>query len=333
MDQYIAFRSAIDSQPDQMSHTARAVTDALAAQSVAPWQRHETVAVVGMGASSHAGTVFVEALRAAGQRAVNLDASAVARYPAGAHLADHVIVISESGRSPEPIAAATTLGVPPIVLTNNLASPAARLADVLIPLGEVADSSVHTVGYVATLVALAGVAQACGVDLVDPASLAGVAAATLADVTAVSPALAEAISGRRFLDIVGQGLAYGSAHEAALLFREATGTPTAAHETIQYLHGPMEACGRTGAALIYGDAREHGIAQQLRDAGVQVWQFDWAPGPADPGLIRLSQPADGYAAAVAQVIVAQLVAADLADLRGIQAGQFRFQQTDTKLPL
>jgi len=333
MEQYTTFRAAIDSQPDCLARTARVATDALADQAPPPWQPGDTVAVVGMGASTHAGTVLVEALRAAGHRAVNIDASAVAHYPDGAHLADHLIVISESGRSPEPIAAAQRLGLPPIVVTNDPTSPAADLADVLVPLGGVVDSAAHTVGYTATLVALAAVAQAYGWPLVDPFSLADVAAAALADFGPPSPAVAEAIGSRRFLDIVGQGLAYGSAHEAALLFREGTGTPTAAHETIQYLHGPMEGCGRTAAALLYGDAREHGIASQLRQAGVYVHQLDTHPGEPAPGLIRTSRAVDGYAATITQAIVAQVVTAELAEQRGVEAGQFRFRQTDTRLPV
>jgi len=332
MNEYIGFRAAIDSQPEWMARTAEVAGEALGSRTLQPWDRRETVAVIGMGASTHAGTVFVEGLRAAGQRAVNIDASAVAHYPAGASLADHVILISGSGRSPEPIAAAERLGVPPVVLTNEPDSPAAELADVLVPLGGFADCGVHAIGYTATLVALAALAGAYGVPLADPASLAQVAADTLADLDPLASAIAGAIDSRRFLDIVGQGLAYGSAQEAALLAREATGTPTAAHETMQYLHGPMEGCGRTGAALIYGDEREHAIAQQLREAGVLVYQLDTHPGEDTPGIIRTSHPVDGYAAAVAQIIAAQVVTDELAKQRGVDVGKFRFRQSDTKLP-
>ena len=142
MDSREDFRTAIESQPRWMARAAELAAKALGARTLTRWAPGETVAVVGMGASTHAGTVFVEALRAAGQRAVNVDASAVAHYLAGCPLADHVIVISESGRSPEPIAAARWWGIRPIVVTNVPASPVAEVADLVVPLGGFTDSGV-----------------------------------------------------------------------------------------------------------------------------------------------------------------------------------------------
>ncbi|MCL2464453.1 MAG: SIS domain-containing protein, partial [Micrococcales bacterium] len=325
------FRTAIVSQPTWMASAAAAAAEVFAGRHPAPWAPGETVAVVAMGASTHAGAVFVEALRIAGVRAVNLDASGIAHYPQGFRPADHLIVISESGRSPEPIAAATRLGGRPVVITNEPDSPVAQLADVLVPLGGFTDSGVYTIGYTTTLVALAAVARAHGVDLGDPQRLVHLAQVALTDFDPVAAQVARALDACGFADIVGQGVAAGSAQAAALLFRESTALATAAYETLQYLHGPMESCGAGTGVLLFGDGRERGIATQLRAAGATVVAAVTEPGADEPGVHRLSVAADGYPAAVPQVVFAQLVAAELAALRHRDVGRFGFPQPDTKL--
>jgi len=317
MEQRADFDQAIASQPQWMRLAAELAGEALGAAPLTPWTAGQTVAVVGMGASTNAGAVLVAALRQAGLRAVNLDASAVADYPPGYDAADHVIVVSESGRSPEPIAAAARLGVRPIVVTNDPASPVTQGAALVVPLGGFTDSGVYTIGYTTTLVALAAIAAAHGVQLTDPAALAGVAQAALSDFAAAAPSLAAGLDGRCFLDIVGRGVSAGSAQAAALLFREAPGLASAPFETLQYLHGPMESSGPNSATMLFGDGRERGIADQLRAAGALVIQLSAAP---------------GYAGAVTEIVFAQLIAAELARRRGVQVGQFRFPQPDTKLP-
>jgi len=319
MGEKAEFREAIASQPDWMGKAAKLAADALAAHPKVPWSPGETVAVVGMGSSTNAGAVFVAALREIGVRAINLDASAVARFPEGYKPADHVIVVSESGRSPEPIAAAARLGVEPIVVTNDPTSPVAAGARLVAPLGGFVDSGVYTIGYTTTLVALASIAEAFGATFVDPATLAGVADMALARYAAGASSLAANLDERRSLDIVGQGPSAGSAQAVALLFREACGMATAPFETLQYLHGPMESCGPHTATMLFGDGRENGIAAQLRDASTLVIQF-----VAQFGAVP-------YAAAVEEIIFAQLLAAELAGQRGIKVGEFRFPQPDTKL--
>jgi len=266
-------------------------------------------------------------------RAVDIDASAFSHYPQGFVPGDHVIVISESGRSPEPIAAARRMGIKPIVITNEMASPVAELSDVVVPLGGFKDSGVYTIGYTTTLVALAAIAEAGGVPIADAAGLADVAQIALADFDGQLVDVAAALDKAAFLDIVGQGTSAGTAQACALLFRESTAMPTAWHQTVQYLHGPMEPCGPASAVLLFGDGRERAMAAQLRDAGALVIGFSTQPGDADPGMHRLSVPAEGYAGAVAEAVFAQCLAADLAELRHRAVGKFKFPQDDTKLPV
>ncbi|MCL2653305.1 MAG: hypothetical protein FWD63_05915 [Propionibacteriaceae bacterium] len=324
------FREAIAAQPVWLQKAADLAGEALTGVTQ-HWGADETVAVVGMGASTNAGAVFVASLRERGVRAVNLDASSVSRFPPGYQPADHVIIISESGRSPEPIAAMARLGVTPIVVTNDPASPVTAGAGLVVPLGGFVDSGVYTIGYTTTLVALAAVASSFGVQVADPGALAVVAETALQDFASAAPALAEALDERWFLDIAGQGPSAGSAQAAALLFREAPGLATSPFETLQYLHGPMESSGPHSATMLFGDGRENGVAAQLRDAGALVIQLVTHPG-GTPGAYHLSKAADGYAGAVAEIVFAQLIAAELAARRGVKVGDFRFPQKDTKLP-
>ena len=333
MENRESFTTAILSQPQWMRRAAELAAGSLGHYDVAQWRANETVAVIGMGSSTNAGAVFCEALRAAGVRAVNIDAAAVEHYPAGFRPGDHVIVVSESGRSPEPIAAAQKMGAESIVVTNDVASPVASLSARVIPLGGFTDSGVYTIGYTTTLVALAAIAQAAGVCIADPLQLAGVAESALADFYGRLAGLGASLNEAAVLDIVGQATGQGSAQAAALLFRESCGLATAAHQTIQYLHGPMESCGVGSAVLLFGDAREKQIAAQLRDAGVLVARMVASPGESEDGVYRTSVAAgSGYEAAVAEVVFAQCVAAELAALRGRDVGHFKYPQNDTKLP-
>jgi len=328
MEQHQDFWTAIASQPDCMRHAAELASQVMADAHVTAWGPSETIAIAGMGSSTNAGAVFTEAMRQAGRRVINLDASAVAHYPERCDLADHLIVISESGRSPEPIAAAKRIGLKPVVITNVPGSPVCELSDVVVPLGGFMDSGVYTIGYTTTLVALAAIAQAHGVTLADPASLGDVAESVLQNFGQELGDDAEALNRASFLDIVGQGVSAGSAQAAALLFRESTQMPTAAHQTIQYLHGPMECVHPGNAVLVFGEGREDALVSQLDGAGASVFQFvgnAWA-------TRALGVPTSGYATAVADIVYAQCLAAQLSALRGIQVGKFRFSQPDTKLP-
>jgi len=333
MDERQDFATAISQQRKCMEEAAKLASAALETHPITPWAVWDTIAVVGMGSSSNAGAVFCEALRAVGVRAVNVDAAAVANYPAGFCPAERVIVISESGRSPEPIAALRRMGTNPIVITNDPSSPVAKLSDFVVPLGGFKDSGVYTIGYTTTLVALAAIAAAHGVTIADPSTLGRVADDVLSEFAMVAGGIAVVLDKAYFLDIVGQGTGQGSAQAAALLFREACALPTAAHQTIQYLHGPMESCSNLGAVMLFGDGRERGIAEQLRQAHVPVVHFAATPGLDDGDTFRLSHPATGYATAIAEVVFAQAIAAQLAGLRHRDVGRFHFTQPDTKLPV
>ncbi|MEA5054638.1 MAG: hypothetical protein VB093_14465 [Propionicimonas sp.] len=329
MENRIDFGDALASQPRWLERADSLAALALAAHPLPAWAPGETVAVIGMGAATNAGTAFVEGLRQAGVRAVNLDASAASGYPVD-RLADHVVLISESGRSPEPIAVAQTLPAGRrVVITNDPGAPLAQYGDVVIPLGGFTDSGVYTIGYTTTLVALARLARTAGVDLGDPAGFAGVATQALAAAAPHAASLAERLDGFSSLDIVGQGTSYGSAVAVALLVREAAGLASAPYETYQYLHGPMEGVRPPLGVLVFGDGRERALTTQLAQAGVDVIRFVADTSGADAR--HLGRSTTGLATTVAEVVFTQVIVAELARRRSMRIGNWRFPQPDTKL--
>ena len=103
------FVDAMRAQPEHLELARTTVGRSLDAAVLAPWRPGETVGIVAMGASSHSGHALVAVLAGAGVRAVNLVASELFFGAPGFQPADHYVLVSESGRSPEPIAAGRSL--------------------------------------------------------------------------------------------------------------------------------------------------------------------------------------------------------------------------------
>ena len=150
------FVDAMRSQPELLATARDNLIRDLDAATIAQWKPGETVGIVAMGASSHSGHALVSVLAAAGFRAVNLVASDLLLAAPGYQPADHYIIVSESGRSPEPIDAARSLTTGRRIGISNF--PGAQIAEVLdvaLGFGGFADSGVYTVGYTSTLMAYA----------------------------------------------------------------------------------------------------------------------------------------------------------------------------------
>jgi glucosamine--fructose-6-phosphate aminotransferase (isomerizing) len=139
---------------------------------------------------------------------------------------------------------------------------------------------------------------------------------------------------RRAIDCVGAGPALGTADEASLLIREAARIPVSPSEMRHYLHGPMEAMGAATGVVIFGAGREIEIAQQLQAIGCPVLlvttRADVAEGPL---LTVVSVPAheNVIAQGILDILIAQLLAAELSDAAGLTDTKFRYPQTDTKI--
>jgi fructoselysine-6-P-deglycase FrlB-like protein len=327
------FRDALAEQPERLASSGKAVRERIAELSLEPW-REGVLGTVAIGASSHAAHAFTGRLVRGGRRAAALDAADVFD-PSTAFLADSYVIVSEGGRSRETIEAARALaGRPRLAMTNEPGSPLVARVDEVLALEHGPDSPVYVVGYTATLQAFGLLAEALdgrseGDDwptLPDrlatmSSAIGGVveqAAAAFADVTAV--------------DVVASAAFRSTAHEGALLLREATRTPASAFETYQYLHGPMESLGPHAGCVVIGDDREVELARFLAGTGTPTVLITSAPVDPSRGLVVVDVPELPLASrAILQVLPLQHLAGELAGIRGLHIGQFRYHQTDTKV--
>jgi fructoselysine-6-P-deglycase FrlB-like protein len=331
MDYY----EAVAAQPDRLDSSAQAVRHALSGVDLEPWRTGQ-LGIASMGASSHAANALVHRLARHGRRAVNLDASDVMSLGSMADLADSYVFVSEGGHSRETVAAARALGAAPkLALTNQPTAPIADVVDVVIGLGHGDDSKVYTVGYTATVQAFGLLATALdGQDEgVDWSAVPGLMRDTLAELAPVAPGLAATLGRAGSIDFVGSGASRASVAEAALLFRESTRTSTAAYDTYQYLHGPMESLTPAHAVVLFGDDREIELARYLAGVGVTTVLVTATARAVGPEVAALRLPAaPPLVTSILQILPAQLIAGELARQRGLGIDGFLYHQDDTKVP-
>ena len=321
------FAAAVAAQPENLKRTRRSVGAALSELRLPQWLPGQTVAVVSMGASSHSANALVAALAASGLRGMNITASDFALYPAGYQVADHYVLVSESGRSPEPIAAAGSMTTGRrIGITNFPASRLAGVTDFLLPLGGFIDSGVYTIGYTATLLTYALLLEAVGVPgwATDVDAIPGLVQQAIAAHGVTGQAAARSLEHASAIDFVGRGISSAAAAEGALVFREGTRRPTAAFETYQYLHGPMEGVGERTALVVLGDGRELTLIDSVLGTGAKVILITTAdramlanPEHEDLTVIQLPLELTGFARAIVEMVVLQLCAGALADFDGV----------------
>jgi fructoselysine-6-P-deglycase FrlB-like protein len=330
MDYY----EAVASQPANLESSAQTVRGGLGGVDLQPW-RNGQLAVVSIGASSHAANTLVSRLLRRGRRAVNLDASDVMFLGPPLDVADSYLFVSESGRSRETIAAAQLAPVGRrLGLTNDPAAPLSEVLDAVIGLGHGEDSRVYTVGYTATLQAFGLLATAIdGVDDGDDwAALPGLVRETLATLADRAVAVAESFVELSSIDFVGHGASFAAAAEGALLTREATRTSTATYATYQYLHGPMESLTPRQGCVLFGNDREVPLARFVADKGVPTVLITSGVAEEDENLSVLRIPAAAASSrAVLEILPVQLLVGELAKMRGLRIDGFLYHQDDTKI--
>ncbi len=197
------------------------------------------------GSSDHAATFgkyLIE--RYAGVPTVSFAPSISSVYAARQRMrGDVFIVLSQSGRSPDLLSAAQSAaeaGACVIAIVNTADSPLADIADQVIPVHAGTERSVAaTKSYIATLAALVHLVAKWTQDT----SLGG-ALDTLPDRlrdawrldwSAAVPLLVDANN----LFVVGRGLGFGIAQEAALKFKETCRLHAEAYSAAEVRHGPM----------------------------------------------------------------------------------------------
>ena len=324
------FDEGIALQPQSLTASAESVRRSLA--EVAPIEPGALVALVGIGASEHVARSAAPVWRALGIRAVAVSAAELqgSELP----LADVYVAMSESGRSAETVAALRGAPGRRIGITNDPEAPLAEVVDEVIPLGSGPDSPIYTTGYTATLQAVGLLGEHWAGTRSDWAALPEQVAQVTDESRTIVADVADAFQRARIVDVVATGASAATAGEGALMMRESARLHTAMHETFNYLHGPMEAVDAQAACVVVGAGRELRLARELAGLGCRTLLITTSKEVEDSDhltVLRLPEPPSPLAGAVLEILPLQLLAAEVADRRGLRADGFRYEQDDIKL--
>ena len=328
----MSYRSTVARQAESLADTLGAARSELEGINLAPLASG-VMAVTGVGASYAAAVVVAAELQRRGRRAFAVRSG---EMMAGYDIADTVLALSHRGRSVETVEALQKLPkAKSLAVTNNPESPLAKAATYHLRLNNGSDATPSSTGYTATLLA-AGLAVdsihgSGGAKWDDLASLTTQIQGRAAE---KMPRLAELFRDRRAIDCVGAGASIGTADGASLLMREAARLPASGYETRHYLHGPMESMDATTGVVLFGDARELALAQNLDEIGCPTLLVTSKTDIADSGkltVVHVPACGDLILRGIVDIFTAQLLAAELSDAAGLTDVKFRYKQSDTKI--
>ena len=154
-----------------------------------------------------------------------------------------VIVISQSGRSPDIIAQAKmakAAGAYCVALVNDETSPLTDIVDDVLPLKAGAEISVAaTKSYLATLSALLQLTAYWTQNDELISALAALPAAMQAMIDTPAQLTAESIAGVKNMVVLGRGLGYAITKEMALKLKEVSSIHAESFSSAEFLHGPV----------------------------------------------------------------------------------------------
>jgi glucosamine--fructose-6-phosphate aminotransferase (isomerizing) len=165
-------------------------------------------------------------------------------YSAKANLKGTVLIAtSQSGKSPDIVTAlqaAKQAGAFTVAFVNVIDSPLATEADVAIPLHAGPEKSVAaTKSYLATVAGIAHLVAAWAGDASLTNALNELPARMVQAWDLDWSKAAENLAGARDLYVIGRGVGFGAAQEAALKFKETCGLHAEAFSAAEVRHGPM----------------------------------------------------------------------------------------------
>ena len=232
------------------------------------------------------------------------------------------IALSQSGRSPDLLAAAAAAkaaGAVILALCNSPDAPLIAVADLVIALRAGVETSVAaTKSYLATLAALIRMVAAWTQDAALESAVETLPAlmdqSWALDWSAALPLLESAAH----LYVVGRGLGLGAAQETALKCKETCGLHAEAFSSAELRHGPYALLGPGFPALLFAqrDATQAGVealGSELARRGVPVLI---AGAPADGAIVLPTVPAAAEIAPILLVQSAYRLIAALAVRRG-----------------
>jgi glucosamine--fructose-6-phosphate aminotransferase (isomerizing) len=231
------------------------------------------VTFIGRGSSDNAATVGRYAVELFAGVPVTLAAPSLStRYRAALSYSNHlVIAMSQSGGTPEIIAAGQALRGPGsrlLGITNSPKSELARAADLVLLLSAGEEQAIPatktvTAQLLSVLAIAAAIAAVRGRPApVAPGDLDALPAAVeqvLGDSNSIRGLVARWREADR-LQVVGRGLDYGAVLEAALKIRETTGVFAQGISAADLVHGPIAALG-PGVPVIVADAGGPNVAE------------------------------------------------------------------------
>lgn len=329
------YRASVMRQPEALETSGTAVATALDRIDVQPIAQG-SIAVTGIGANLHAAVAAAAHLRTRGRRAYALCATDL--LDAAIDASDALIALSASGRSRETVEAVRLRPqIPSCSVSKETDNPLAAVARSVIPIQSGEDGSPSTTSYTATLQAIGLLTDrlARTPSPTEWAMLPALVRHTLSAVAEPARRAADRLAGRVAIDFVGAGIALGTAGEASLLVREAVRVPTAAHDTLHFLHGPMEPLDARTGLVVFGDGRECKLAGDVAGFGCPTVLITHRADIATGGnltVIAVPATGNGLADAILHILPVQLMVAHLADAAGLTGARFRYRQTDTKLP-
>lgn len=208
------------------------------------------------------------------------------------------LVLSQSGRSPDlvrAVEAAKAGGALVVSLVNAEGSPVEALADLPLPLRAGPETSVAaTKSYIASLAALVHLVSAWTEDAA-LASALDQAPTLLRHAFALDWSSAvEALQAARGLYVIGRGLGYGAAQEAALKLKETCGLHAEAFSAAEVRHGPMAIVGPGFPVLMMtqSDEAQASVAELAAEFGARGAEVLLAGGAADGVRSLPTIPAD-----------------------------------------
>jgi glucosamine--fructose-6-phosphate aminotransferase (isomerizing) len=233
-----------------------------------------------------------------------------------------VIGISQSGASPDVtavVADAAEQGQVTLAITNDPDSPMARAAEHAIPLNTGEERSVAaTKTYTASLAAVAALAAAISGDARLHGELRAAPGAVARQLgEPIDAAVALAAPWQRCA-VVGRGANYATAFEAALKVKELTGIAAEPYSPPDLMHGPVAVLGPEHGLLAF--APPGPTAADVLEA-VREAQRRGAPSivaSEDPASMIRLVPLPDWLSPLGAVIAAQLLAAGLAERRGVE---------------
>ena len=324
------FHDGIQAQPDVLAASASLIRAGLA--DVAPLPAGALVSLIGIGASEHAAFSAAATWRGLGIRAIAQSSSEFLGETLP--VADVHVALSESGRSAETLKALESITSRTVGITNGPDSPLVTATTNCLLLGSGPDSPVYTTGYTATLQALGLLGEHWSGTHTDWDALPGMVRSVIDASEGVIANLATAFDGVEIIDVIGTRASTASAGEGALMLREGARAHTAAHETQNFLHGPMEPLDGRMACVVIGGGRELQLAHDTAVIGAPTLLItDSAEVPSHDLLhvIRLPKTSSLLARAVLEILPMQVLVRQLADMRGLGVDGFRYRQHDTKI--